>query len=57
MVFYRGLQELLNYTEDDLEDIFCLKFEVTRDVFGEMRTTELKPNGSDIAVNQENKCG
>uniref|UniRef100_A0A1B6KH92 HECT domain-containing protein n=2 Tax=Graphocephala atropunctata TaxID=36148 RepID=A0A1B6KH92_9HEMI len=51
----RGLQELLNYPDDDLEDVFCLTFEVIREVFGETKHYPLKPGGENESVTQENK--
>uniref|UniRef100_A0A0K8SYD6 Putative E3 ubiquitin-protein ligase HERC4 n=1 Tax=Lygus hesperus TaxID=30085 RepID=A0A0K8SYD6_LYGHE len=51
----RGLEHLLKYEGDDVEDVFCLRFEVTRDSFGEIKTIPLKPNGSNIPVTKENK--
>ncbi|KAG8311112.1 putative E3 ubiquitin-protein ligase herc4 [Homalodisca vitripennis] len=51
----RGLQELLDYPDDDLEDVFCLTFEVIREVFGETKHYPLKPGGENVPVTQENK--
>lgn len=50
-----SLQSLLEYDEDDLEEVFGLTFEITREVFGEVRSIPLKPNGAEIPVTQENK--
>lgn len=50
-----SLQQLLDYTESDVQEVFGLHFEVTRDVFGEVRVIPLKPNGDKIAVTKENK--
>lgn len=50
-----SLEKLLQYTEDDIVDVFGLTFEVSREVFGEVKVTELKPGGSELPVNQENK--
>ena len=49
------MQSILDYEEDDFEQVFCLNFEVTRDVFGEQKIFELIPNGSKIPVTQQNK--
>merc|ERR1712232_121744 len=47
----RGFQQLLDYEGNDVEDIFCLTFEVTwTDDLGEERKRELKPGGSHISV-------
>lgn len=50
-----SLQSLLDYIESDMEQVFGLTFEVTRDEFGEIKSIPLKPNGNKISVNQENK--
>lgn len=50
-----SMKSLLNYTDNDFEDVFSLTFSVTQEVFGESRVIELKPNGNEIAVTQENK--
>lgn len=46
---------MLDYNEADLEEVFALNFEVTREVFGEIRVHPLKPDGENIPVTQENK--
>lgn len=52
----RGLQQLLDYDGNDVEDIFCLMFEHTqRDAFGNEKPVELKPGGRDIPVTSDNK--
>mmetsp|Transcript_10135 Transcript_10135/g.14873 ORF Transcript_10135/g.14873 Transcript_10135/m.14873 type:complete len:1244 (-) Transcript_10135:1334-5065(-) len=51
----QGLKLLLNYEGDDVEDVFCLNFEVTWMALGKEQTIELKPNGSEIPVTSENK--
>lgn len=51
----RGLQQLLDYTEDDLEETFCLNFTVTEENFGATEVLELIPNGMDICVNISNR--
>lgn len=50
-----SLQSLLDYQEPDFQDVFDLNFDISRDVFGEMKTVELKPDGGNIAVTSENK--
>jgi len=52
---YRSLKSLLNYKEDDLESSLCYTFEIEREIFGERRRIELKPGGSLLPVNQNNK--
>lgn len=51
----RSMQSLMNYEGSDLADVFSLTFSITQEVYGEMRTVELKPKGEEIAVTQENK--
>lgn len=50
-----SLQELLNYTEPDLEQVFSLNFEITKDVYGEVKVILLKPGGDNIPVTLENR--
>lgn len=45
----------MDYNEPDLTDVFCLTFDITRDIFGEIRSVPLKENGTNILVSQENK--
>lgn len=54
-ILARSLKNILDYNKPDLEDVFGLNFEVSRTFFGENKTFELKPNGANIAVTQENK--
>ncbi|XP_050536005.1 probable E3 ubiquitin-protein ligase HERC4 isoform X1 [Daktulosphaira vitifoliae] len=51
----KSFEELLAYNQPDLAEIFNLTFEITREVYGEIQTVPLKPNGSNIEVTQENK--
>ncbi|KAL7544039.1 hypothetical protein ACHAXR_013506 [Thalassiosira sp. AJA248-18] len=51
----RGLKQLLEYDGDDVEDIFCLSFEVTWVEMGEERQLELKPNGANTPVTNDNR--
>ncbi|KAI5611802.1 putative E3 ubiquitin-protein ligase HERC4, partial [Silurus asotus] len=51
----RSLQELLDYTEDDVEETFCLNFTITVENFGETEVLELVPNGTNINVNNHNR--
>lgn len=50
-----SLQSLLDYEPDDFESVFGLTFVLTRDVFGEVQSAPLKPNGENVAVTQQNK--
>lgn len=54
-IIRRSLEDVLNYTEPNLEEVFALHFDITRDVFGEIKVYPLKPNGENIPVTQENK--
>ncbi|XP_076460072.1 putative E3 ubiquitin-protein ligase HERC4 [Babylonia areolata] len=51
----RSLQELLDYEEEDVENVFCLTFSVNQEVFGEVKAIELCPGGADKVVTHENK--
>lgn len=51
----QSMQSILDFEGDDMADVFGLCFEVSRTYFGENRVFELKPNGSNISVTQENK--
>ena len=50
-----GLQALLDYNGDDVEDVFCLNFEVTWTSLGMEKRVELKPGGTQIPVTLSNK--
>jgi len=53
---WKGLKDLLEYSGDDMEEIFMQPFQISyTDLFGSMITTDLKEGGADIMVNQENK--
>ncbi|XP_065221289.1 probable E3 ubiquitin-protein ligase HERC4 isoform X2 [Planococcus citri] len=52
---HKSLEDVLSYNEPDLEDVFSLHFDITRDVFGEIKVIPLKPNGENISVTLENK--
>ncbi|KAF3708453.1 putative E3 ubiquitin-protein ligase HERC4 [Channa argus] len=51
----RSLQQLLDYTDDDLEETFCLNFTITEENYGATEVLELVPNGEDINVNKSNR--
>ncbi|KAL0217326.1 hypothetical protein RCL1_007907 [Eukaryota sp. TZLM3-RCL] len=50
-----GLNELLAYPGDDVEEVFCRNWTIEREVYGSLRTFELVPNGSNIPVTSKNK--
>lgn len=54
-ILANSLQSLLDYQEADLADVFNLTFDITRDIYGEIKQIPLKPNGENITVTQENK--
>lgn len=43
------------YNKPDIDERFNLTFEITREVYGEIETVPLKPDGANIIVNQDNK--
>ncbi|KAL0964222.1 hypothetical protein UPYG_G00321040 [Umbra pygmaea] len=51
----RSLQQLLDYTEDDVEEMFCLNFTITVENFGATEVLELVPNGMNISVDNSNR--
>ena len=51
----RGLKQLLDYQGDDVEDVFCLTFELAWTEMAEKRRVELKPDGANISVTKANK--
>lgn len=55
VVSSRSLHSLLEYEGEDFEDVFCLSFVVSRELFGSLVTSELKPGGTNIIVTQKNK--
>ncbi|VDP98538.1 unnamed protein product [Trichobilharzia regenti] len=52
----RSLQQMLDYDEPDLADVFCLNFSVTIDYFGVNKVIPLIDNGEGVTVTQENKA-
>lgn len=55
-ILYSGLKNMLEYPDNDMEEVFIQTFRICyQDVFGSNIFHELKPNGDDIMVNQENK--
>ncbi|XP_064481318.1 ubiquitin-protein ligase E3A-like [Ornithodoros turicata] len=52
----QGLDQLLAYEGDNIEDVFMQTFRITyQDVFGSVLTHDLKEDGDKILVNQQNK--
>ena len=55
-VLHKSLSDLLEYTGDDIEDVFMQTFRISyKDVFGCTLHHDLKDKGDTIAVTQENK--
>ncbi|KAG6448074.1 hypothetical protein O3G_MSEX005305 [Manduca sexta] len=53
---YNGLKDMLEYTGDDLQDVYYQTFRICyQDVFGNNIFHDLKENGDNIFVTQENK--
>ncbi|KAJ3358534.1 hypothetical protein GGF32_000312 [Allomyces javanicus] len=51
----RGLQQLLDWDDGDVEDVFMRSFDVSVAAYGAVRTVELKPGGSNIPVTNANR--
>ncbi|KAL2913025.1 putative E3 ubiquitin-protein ligase [Polyrhizophydium stewartii] len=51
----RGLQQLLDYTGDDVEDVFCRTFVAEYEAFGEIVQEPLIPDGATVPVTSQNK--
>ncbi len=54
--YYRGLRQLLSF-EGDVEETFGLTFQISWEEFGATKVHELRYNGSNIAVTNENRKG
>ncbi|VDM30301.1 unnamed protein product [Toxocara canis] len=52
----RSLQAILDYDKDDLAEVFGLTFVISLSLLGYSKEVELKENGAEIAVTQENKA-
>lgn len=53
---HRTLVGMLEYEEEDFEEVYCQTFEITyRDVFGHLHSHRLKANGDAVAVTRENR--
>lgn len=51
----KSLQDLLDYSNPDVEDVFSLSFTIDESYFGEVVSTPLKPGGENMNVTNENK--
>lgn len=55
-VLYNSLKQLLEYNEQDMEEVFMQTFRISyKDVFGSIIHYDLKENGDCVNVTQENK--
>ncbi|KAI8803773.1 hypothetical protein BJ742DRAFT_485418 [Cladochytrium replicatum] len=51
----RGLQQLLDWSDGDVSDIFMRTFEISYDVYGKVKTFPLVEGGEDILVTNEKR--
>ncbi|TPX48859.1 hypothetical protein SeMB42_g00833 [Synchytrium endobioticum] len=51
----RGLRQLLDWTDGDVADVFLRTFEISYDVYGQVRSFPLVDGGADILVTNENR--
>jgi E3 ubiquitin-protein ligase HERC4 len=51
----KSLQELLDYQEENFEEMFALNFQITRRYFGEVQTVDLVPDGANKPVTKANR--
>ncbi|KAH3862509.1 probable E3 ubiquitin-protein ligase HERC4 [Dreissena polymorpha] len=51
----RSFEKLLGHEGNDVEEIFCLTFEISQEYLGELRTEELVPGGKHKPVTKENR--
>lgn len=54
-ILANSMQSILDYNDSDFEETFNLYFEISREVYGEIKKILLKPNGDNIPVTLENK--
>jgi len=54
-VLAKGLKNLLDYTGDDIEEVFGVNFQISYSVFGEQKTHLLIAGGADINVTKQNR--
>lgn len=54
-VLGRTMQNILDYEGEDMEEVFDLTFEISRENYGHLETIPLKPGGDQIRINQTNK--
>eukprot|EP00842_Homolaphlyctis_polyrhiza_P004893 jgi/Hompol1/5404/HPOL_004390-RA len=52
----RGLQQLLDWSDGDVADVFFRNFEISYEVYGQVKTYPLIAKGEDIPVTNENRA-
>lgn len=53
---YRSLKNILDYEDDDIEEVFMQTFQISyQDVFGHVHVHNLEKDGDRIFVNHTNK--
>ena len=52
---WRSLKALLEYEGPDVEDVFCLSFEISHECMGESVDVELVPGGAEVPVTSSNR--
>lgn len=51
----KGLEQMLNWTDGDVGDIFMRSFQISYEVYGQVKTYNLVENGENILVTNENR--
>ncbi|KAI8826569.1 uncharacterized protein EV422DRAFT_1875 [Fimicolochytrium jonesii] len=51
----RGLEQLLTWTDGDVADVFVRTFEISYEVYGQVKTFPLVHGGEDVLVTNENR--
>jgi E3 ubiquitin-protein ligase HECTD2 len=51
----RSFDQLLEYENDDMEDVFCMNFVATYSEYDKVVQVPLKPHGEDIYINKSNR--
>jgi len=52
-----GLQQLLDWSDGDVADVFLRTFEISYEIYGKVKTYPLVEDGADIMVTNENRRG
>ena len=53
----RGLQQLMEWPSDDVEDVFARTFVYELQVYGQLYRADLKEGGADVLVTKSNAQG